>query len=257
MRIITLSYQKNIRDLGSLTGFKGKKVKTGRLFRGGALLRASKEDEEILNSLNLTDIIDFRGSIEFKNKPDVRIQNVKYHNFSPLLEDIKAEDQHLDDGNLLWFIKGDMSGFEHMFETYGELPISETGKKAYSNFFKLLTSKEDGVFYFHCSQGKDRAGLAAYLLETALGVDEESKREDYLLSNIAMEDRLIKLVNSVKDRPYFDEKYHQSMKDVFSAKIEYLENSIRVMEEMSGSILNYLIEELGVDIDKLRELYLE
>ena len=68
MRKIQLSYQKNIRDLGGLIGYNGLKVKNGRIYRGGFLGRVNEEDVAIIDSLHLTDIIDFRGSNEFKNR---------------------------------------------------------------------------------------------------------------------------------------------------------------------------------------------
>ena len=58
MREIELYYQKNIRDLGGLVGFKKKKVKSGRIYRGGFLGHVNVEDVKIINSLHLTDIVD-------------------------------------------------------------------------------------------------------------------------------------------------------------------------------------------------------
>ena len=81
--------------------------------------------------------------------------------------------------------------------------------------------------------------------------------EDYLKSNKAMVVRLEYLLNLVKDRPYFNEKYEQSMRDVFSAKKEYLQASIDEMVKMHGSINGYIEKELHVDINRLREMYLE
>ena len=257
MKAIELTYQKNIRDLGGLIGYGGKKVKSGRLYRGGFLDKISPEDEIILYSLQLTDIIDFRSELEYNQRPDYRISGVEYHNFPPLIDNIKEEDKSLADSNLLWFVSPDKTGFEHMVKMYREMIYTDIGKKAYQDFFNLILSKEDGVFYFHCSQGKDRAGLAAYFLEIALGVDEEVARADYLYSNKAMGVRIDQLLAIVKNRPYYNEKYEQSLRDVFAAKEEYLDASIQAIEETDGSILDYLRNVLNVDIEKLRKLSLE
>ena len=256
MREIELTYQKNIRDLGGLVGYGGKKVKSGVLYRGGFLDKISFEDEVILNGLHFTDVIDFRSELEYKSRPDFRLEGVTYHNFPPLIDHLKDEDKHLADSNLLWFVSPDKTGFEHMVQMYEEMIYTEIGKKAYRDFFKLLLEK-DGVFYFHCSQGKDRAGLAAFFLEIALGVDMTTARRDYLLSNKAMGVRIDHLLQIVKTRPYFNERYEQSLRDVFSAKEEYLNASIKSMEEKSGSILNYLTDVLYVNIDALRNKFLE
>ena len=257
MKRYELSHQKNIRDLGGLVGFEGKKVKNGRLFRGGVLSKASKEDIKVLDSFHLTDIVDFRGTFEYQNRPDIALDGVRYHNFPPLMENVSEEHKHNDDGNLLWFVGQEKTGFEHMFDIYGTMLISESGKKAYRKFFELLTSSDDVTVYFHCSQGKDRAGMAAYLLETALGVDEKDKIEDYLLSNDAMDVKIDSLLKIVENKPYFNEKYKQSMYDVFYAKVEYLENAVESMKKQSGSVLEFIKKELNVDVDKLRKIYLE
>jgi len=257
MKEYQLTYQKNIRDLGGLVGHNGMKVKTGRLFRGGFLDCIAPEDEPILKSFHLTDVIDFRSEDEFKARPDYRLEGVKYHNYPPMEDHIKRKHNKYTDGNLLWFVEKRRTGYQHMCKAYEDLILSDAGKKAFTNFFKLLLSKDDGVFYFHCAQGKDRAGMAAYMLEIALGVSEEVAKEDYLLSNKAMVIRIEELLKQEKNKKYYSKRYHDSLIDVFSAKLEYLQFALRAAEKISGSMLNYIIEILGVDIDKLRAIYLE
>ena len=256
MREYKLHYQKNIRDLGGLIGYQGKKVKFGRIFRGGFLDRVAPEDVPILESFKLTDIVDFRGKEEFENRPDYVLKGVTYHNFPVIQEKVNKEDLHNEDGNLLWFIKDNRPGHDHMMEVYQETVTTPRGIEAYKNFFKVLL-EDNRVTYFHCSQGKDRAGIAAFLIEMALGVDLEVAKEDYLRSNLAMEHRVEMLIEQVKNKPFYDEKYKKSMYDVFSAKIEYLEATIAIINEKYGSILDYLKNVLEVDIDRLRKLYLE
>ena len=227
MREIELTFQKNIRDLGGLVGYQGKKVKNNRLFRGGFLEKITPEDAEVLKSLHLTDIIDLRSTSEFVNRPDYVLPGVAYHNFPPLEENWKAEDKDMSDGNLLWFIDEGKNGHEHMMGVYRDVLTTDCGIKAYRNFFKTIMSKDDGVFYFHCSQGKDRAGLAAAMLEIALGVDMETVKEDYMRTNKAMEIRLVYLVEKVKNRPFFNEEYLESMHHVFSARMEFLEEAYK------------------------------
>ena len=257
MREIELTFQKNIRDLGGLVGYQGKKVKSGVLYRGGFLDKITEEDAKILESLHITHVIDFRSQSEFLNRPDFRMHGVSYFNFPPLDNDTKKSHSSMADGNLLWFIDEGNDGREHMIQTYQQNVLSEQGKRAYRNFFKLLLDNPGGVFYFHCSQGKDRAGLAAFYLEYALGVDLETCIEDYMKSNKAMAVRVEYLINIVKNKPYFNEKYKQSMYDVFSAKKEFIEASIEEMIKLSGSIENYIVKELCVDINLLRKLFLE
>ena len=256
MKRYELSHQKNIRDLGGLVTFDGRHIKYGRLYRGGLLATVNKEDIEIINSFHLTDIVDFRGEDEYLYRPDYHFKNVSFHNLPVLHENVKKEDRNKDDGNLLWFVGDHTSGFEHLLNCYRGFVRDEESIAAYTKFFELLL-QEDKVTYFHCSQGKDRAGFAAYLIEIALGVSIKDAKEDYLLTNIAMEKRVDTLLNSVLYKPFYNEQYHQDLLDVFSAKIEYLNESIRLMDELYGGTMNFIINILHVDVDRLKRLYLE
>lgn len=259
MRKIDLSYQKNVRDLGGLVGFNGKKVKFGRLYRGGFLGRVSDNDIKLINSLRLTDIVDFRSSVEYLSRPDYVFMGVKYHNFPALDEsnddNLKTKND-FDDSNLLWFLGESVDGFGHMHRIYPELLLTPKGIEAYKNFFKVLLN-ENRVVYFHCSQGKDRAGLASFLLEIALGVSLEDAKTDYLLTNEAMEDKIITYKQMLKDKPYYNVDYEQALIDVFSARIEYLNHAIEEVERHYGSVLSYIKNILEVDVNRLRKLYLE
>ena len=256
MKIYRLSHQKNIRDLGGLPGLAGKHIKYGHFFRGGAIRKVNEEDEKILKSFHLTDVVDFRGEDEYKGQPDFRLEGVTYHNFPAIQEKIRKEDIKNDDGNLLWFVKEGVPGKKHMIEQYKGLIIDEMSQEAYRNFFKLLMD-ENKTVYYHCSQGKDRAGLASFYIETILGVDYETIKEDYLLSNVAMKEKIEKLLGEIKDKKYYNPTYHQSFVDVFSADLDYLETAIEVMNERYGGPLNYIKNVLNVDIDKFRKMYLE
>ena len=257
MKQYQLNNQKNIRDMGGLVGYQGRPIKYGKLFRGGALLKVKEEDIPIIESFHLTDIVDFRAKAEFINRPDHKFDNVRYHNLATFEHDLKEDQKKHEDGNLLWFVNEGDSGFNHLLRTYRELICLKEPQEAYRTFFKVLLSNDNNVVYFHCSQGKDRAGLAAYFIETALGVDFETIKKDYLMSNIAMEDKKASLIKQVENLPFYNETYKQDLIDVFSAKLEYLEGAIEVLNKEYGGTISYLENVLNVNIKKLRELYLE
>ncbi len=260
MRKIDLSHQHNIRDIGGLTGFKGKKVKYGKLFRGGSLAKVSDSDIKTINSLKLTDLIDFRSALEFEKRPSYPFMGVTFHNlptFEPENQEALKDKNDSDDSNLLWFLGDNIDGYAHMVKTYLMMLLSPMGINAYKEFFRILTKDPNRVVYFHCSQGKDRTGVAAYLLEIALGVSTKDAIEDYLLSNEAMKDKIVVLKNQMKNRPFYDAQYEKSLEEVFSANLDYLNTVIKEVENRYGSLIEYMIKVLEVDIDKLREYYLE
>ena len=55
----------------------------------------------------------------------------------------------------------------------------------WKRMFRLLID-EPGGYLFHCTQGKDRTGIAAALILAALEVPEDVIRDDYLQTNLYM-----------------------------------------------------------------------
>ena len=258
MKTYELSKQKNIRELGGLITKDGHHIKYGKLYRGGSLIRLTEEDVDIVKDFHLTDIIDFRSPSEFVSLPDYPFENVRMHNIPVLAQSTEEEAKRLvssADGNLLWFLEDQTSGFEHLRKVYKEFVTTKEGVYAFSKFFEII-SEQNTVTYFHCSQGKDRTGFAAYLLEIALGVSEQDAMEDYLLSNIAMEKRAEALLRSVEYKPFYNEEYKKNLTDVFSTKVEYMQSAIDAMNKLYGSTIGFITNGLGVDINRLKKLYL-
>ncbi|MBR5996667.1 MAG: tyrosine-protein phosphatase [Bacilli bacterium] len=259
MKVYELSFQKNIRDIGGMVTTDGHHIKYGHLIRGGVLVNLNEDDIETVKGFNLTDIIDFRSSDEFETYPDYHLDGVRMHSVPVLSQKTNEEVKQKiksSDGNLLWFLEDNTSGFQHLVKVYGEFITTKEGIEAYKKFFDIIL-KDNRVTYFHCSQGKDRTGFAAYLLEIALGVSEEDAMNDYLYSNIAMEKRAEMMLRRVEYLPFYNEEYKQSLIDVFSTRVEYMNSAINAMKEHYGGTLNFIKNALGVDIDKLKSLYLE
>ncbi len=259
MKTYELSRQKNIRDIGGLSVKDGRHIKYGKIIRGGLLAKLSDEDIPIINGLHLTDIIDFRSSYEFESFPDYPFEGVRIHNIPVLKVSTQEESTKRiksADGNLLWFLEDQTSGFDHLRKIYSEFVSTKEGVSAFKKFFEIVSQK-DVVVYFHCSQGKDRTGFAAYLFEIALGVSEKDAMDDYLLSNMAMEKRAEALLRSVEYRPFYNEEYKKNLTDVFSTKVEYMQAAISQMNKLYGSTLNFIEKGLGVNIEALKAIYLE
>ena len=72
-----------------------------------------------------------------------------------------------------------------------------------------------------------------------------------------MEKRAEMMLRRVEYLPFYNEEYKQSLIDVFSTRVEYMNSAINAMKEHYGGTLNYIKDALGVDIDKLKSLYLE
>ena len=115
----------------------------------------------------------------------------------------------------------------------------------YRIFFRLLQDEQEVPLLFHCSAGKDRTGMGAALILYALGVDEATIMQDYLASNI-----------------YLDNKYAKELernpepKSVLTVKREFLQAGIDRIKQDHGSVENFLKNVLKVDLAKFKERYL-
>ena len=67
---------------------------------------------------------------------------------------------------------------------YVNFLFSERGKSAYRALFRVLLELPEGrSVLWHCTDGKDRTGVASMLILAALGADRRTILEDYLLTN--------------------------------------------------------------------------
>lgn len=233
-RLLPLSGVYNMRDLGGYRTVYGKHVKWKTLYRSDDLNKLTKIDLDYLTLLPLHTVIDFRGEKESNAAADHLPQTVSKH--IPL---------HIDAGdmsNMNHFDMNDLIGT--MQEVYAF--IIRNMQEVYKKFFCILLEKEDAPFLFHCSAGKDRTGIAAALLLSALGVDRETIMEDYMLS-----------AKHIPKKYDFITESHPELAPLVTVKEEYLEKVFRVIDEEYGGMKNFLVNNLEADTERLRELYTE
>lgn len=258
MKVIDLDYTFNTRDLCDFKNKEGLFIKENRLIRSGSLHKLSLNDIETLKQCNLKVVVDFRSEYEFTNKPDIKIEGVKYVNFPALAKYTVAKKKNFShaDANLLYLVDKENGGKKLLMNTYKSLFTTDVGLNAFKEFFKVIQENKDGAVLWHCSQGKDRAGMASFLLLYALGIPIEDCINDYLFTNKAMERKIKELTPIILRLSDNDTSLLTQLKDVFSADLDYLNASINIINEVHGSIDNLLINVLNVDIKKLKENYL-
>ena len=260
----------NARELGGYRTADGRTVKGGKLLRTARLSRATEEDLARLCELyRLGTVIDFRMDEEIAEDPDPDLEGVR-HCIYPILEEdqFTSREQELvsylgkpvaEAGRwdlLLASVKAGIISHD----MYRVFLGSEIGKLGYRHFFEeLLALPEDRSILFHCTQGKDRTGLAAFLILTALGVDEETIIADYMLTNAYCESRIEEeLAHLARILPPGEDPgdYMIIMDQVSETTIR---RGIAYVKEEYGSVLAYIRQELGVgdvQLAALREKFL-
>jgi protein-tyrosine phosphatase len=127
--------------------------------------------------------------------------------------------------------------------TYAWYPLRFA--ESYGRMFNLIIT--DGLpVLFHCTAGKDRAGMFAAALLTVLGVPKDIVIADYLLSNdyYGTEERLAQLAK----------QYGLSLgatRALFGVERSYLEASFDAIDREYGSFDQYRRKALGLSDERL------
>ena len=116
---------------------------------------------------------------------------------------------------------------------------------------------------WHCTAGKDRAGVGTLLLLSALSVPREQILADYMKVNefAGKEvDMLMKLLTEGEGQPAVRQAQAEAVRLLFTVDESYALSVFEVMEKECGSVDAFLEKEMGLTAPKrklLEELYLE
>ena len=249
----------NTRDLGSLTTSSGRKIKSHKLIRSGALFNASNADKAKLLSLVDT-VIDLRTEVEREEKPDPVIDGIKIIPIEVMGN--KSTGITKEKGfqaSLIDLMRNGEVCKNFMINLYKGF-LEESCLEGYRKFFSILLEDHPKGILFHCTAGKDRTGFAAILVEYILGVSKEDILEDYMYTAITNKEETEYLTNyyvsKIKENT---EEVERAVRYAFAPQKEYLEILEKEIIKRYESIDNFLKEELSIDkenISKLQSLYL-
>ena len=259
-RLLPLEGGRNFRDLGGYRTEDGRSVQWGRVFRSGVMTNLTEQDYRYLASIDVATICDYRsederraeptrwgaGEVDYVTFPDP--ESPAGSSFLGVLRNRDATPEQVADS---------------MAEGYIQLARDHAG--AFGTMFDRLAAGEIPLA-FNCSAGKDRAGISAALLLTALGVPRETVVADYALSE--------QLVDYVEEfRGGADEASAESGAYGFLSKLpleiltplmrsdpRYLETALDWMDAEYGSVTNFIREELDVssaELSAIRDLLLD
>lgn len=176
---------KNLRDLGGIPAADGKTVRYGKLYRSGHLGKITPKTARCLrDEKGLRTVIDLRAPAELSHKRDVLPSGVDYLHIPPLTDEQNpAVTRHTGRSVLsrIMNFEGGASGY--LAHTYRTMISSEPSLEALRKFMRAVIEEEDGAVLWHCTQGKDRTGVAAAALLLALGAGREEIMRDYMRTN--------------------------------------------------------------------------
>lgn len=241
----------NTRDLGGMIGAQGRRVRPGALLRSTTLERANAHDRQLLlEEWNLKTVIDLRTPEEQQREPYDRalFPGVRFAD-CPVLKKAAAgiTREGAQSGNEALRSLGKLLRPRKLMRTmYSYLLLKEGGRSAYTGFFRALLEHDEGAVLWHCTMGKDRAGMATVLLLHALGVSYHQIRADYLATNDYLAaspiDENLRSVQAFKMPSFMT----RSFKVLNSVEPEYLDLALASVTNAFGSVDAYLEQALGV-----------
>ena len=250
---------KNFRDLGNLPAADGRKIKKGKLYRSGHLYKISEKTAELLRDRKgLRTIIDLRSPSELAEHKDVVAEGVNYIHLPPLNDEqnpsINRENRK---GVLIEIMAKEGGAKKHLSDIYRLMITQKESLAAFREMLRLLSDESTNAVLWHCTQGKDRTGVAAAIVLMTLGVDRKVIMRDYMRTN-----RSCRFINSLiflGVTIVFNIRAAFALDHLLSARKFFLEAAFDEIDTVYGGTDAFLKNGLGLtdeDILRLREIYL-
>jgi protein-tyrosine phosphatase len=257
IRVLPLEGGRNFRDLGGYVGDGGRTVRWGRLFRSGTMSALTSADYDYLSKFGVVTICDLRTALERDSEPTQWLGD--------RVPAIYAHNHQVREGHALANMSSPEMTAEVMRETMGvlytQLPYQHI--ESYRRLFGEMLAGNTPLI-FNCSAGKDRTGVAAGLILTALGVPRGDILIDYSLSEQIVDFEAVSTRAAAASATTGFSFIGRLSKDVRAPILRsdpaYLEAAFEEMERREGSAFGYLEAHLGVgkaEVEALRDALLE
>lgn len=257
----------NARDLG---GYEGFQVKKGQLLRSAHLANATSRDLAYLEMLGVATVIDFRNQDEKTGQNDKAVPGATYVALpidasGRVGAEITDKEKKKYVGKKKFNVKRAilLAAFNEKaqilaHQLYPNILFGPQCQKEMASFLRLVIERGDKPLLFHCTQGKDRTGVASALILAALGADRKIIVEDFDVTNkvyardVARYTRLVKLFGG-------KEEEIGVVKALMGCNTENFVKALDAVEEKYGSLEGYLkgpMELTDEDLSLLKSRYL-
>lgn len=255
-RHLALEGAPNFRDLGGYATSDGRTVKWGELYRSDNLASLTDADLATVSGLGIELVCDFRAASEKQSEPD-RLPATDPPEVAAL--EIGAE-SFIVKGLRERIQSGDTEGLDlRGMLIEGNRQFATTFAPQYAAMFERITKPGNLPALVHCTAGKDRAGFAAAMILSVLGVPRETVMEDFLLTNhytaAATEKRLLMIEVFSLFRAD-----SEALRPLFGVEPAYLEAAFDAIDAKYGDFDTYRRDALGLDdaeLEAFRTLALE
>lgn len=244
MAVIALTGTDNVRDLGGLPVADNCAVKPGLFFRGSSLHAITPEDTDALfTRLGIKLVVDVRCGWELEAKPDIIPDDVEYRWIPFYDQEVVGVDYKRPAANTI--VDGNDFACDPQ-DFYRSLANPLTAGQIGVALHAILDAAAAGrPVYFHCSGGKDRAGITALLVLSVLGADDNTILDDYLLTNIARDRKIQQIFERFRRLTSSDEQAWE-VTNAHRAVPENLDAFRQAVVAEYGSFESFLSEKLQI-----------
>lgn len=256
-RVLDLQGGINFRELGGYETVDGRHVKWHKLLRSGNMANLTDRDLRFLTDYGLRIDVDLRSPSETEYYADRYPKPAAYVNL-PVYPFSKSLFSNL---GIVNYMKLKVEKQDYANQSYIQMLVDRHARFAYQKMFSLLlaNTKENQSLVFHCSAGKDRTGVAAFLILKALQVKPDEILKDYLLTNLVFQGVSSSEINHLvthDSRNQLADKLNADLA-VSAANFKILSQTCRIV---APTMENYFDKYLGLPsakIAQLRSIYLE
>ncbi|MFD0898686.1 tyrosine-protein phosphatase [Loigolactobacillus binensis] len=259
LQALPITSGSNFRELGGYQNKAGQHIKYHKVLRSGMLATLNQADLTYLDQYGMRIDVDLRSADEVQKSPDKLPTNTVYKYLPVFDYDQTQNSETLH--QLEAEYQGDpQRGHQRMLKVYHNLIADQHAKQIYHQFFEiLLANTNDGeATLFHCAAGKDRTGMAAVFFMTALGIDQQTIKTDYLLTNTIAAPHINARLAELKANQASANTI-ANIRSLLSVHAEYLATALQQIKAEAGDLNNYLHEGLKLsdhDLKELRQIYL-
>ena len=243
-RFLDIQGAYNVRDIGGYSTKSGGVIHWRKIFRSGKISQVKESENKKMATMNIKAICDFRTLAEQEDSPDQWYK----------LESIRRFQLPIGKGRLdrLTWIKNAAQGKGKDSYLYkaNQYYVLENAHR-FRAFFEVLLDQDNYPLLYHCTAGKDRTGFATLLLLSALGVDEETIIEDYLLTNKHLNDAFWKDIETVASK---NGMTLEQIKPILVADQVYIQGAFDAITEHFGTMERYLRDELQLGKPEIEQL---
>jgi protein-tyrosine phosphatase len=242
-RVVTLQGTSNFRDLGGYPAAGGKHVKWGHIYRSADISKLTDSDLQALQSRHVALVCDLRGPQEYAQAPDRLPAGVRRRELPAGSEKI---DPRLLSGGAKTLNRDSL--MRAVYTTISFFPA-----KYKPMFDELLALPGDEALLFHCTAGKDRTGIGAALVLSALGVDRRTILKDYAATDTYWQAGREQSLQRMAQAGMSAEAVN-AVRPMMAANPAYLAGTFAAIDKQYGSVDKYLATEMGLTPKKLAAL---